>query len=201
MGTRGLTMVICDGETKVAQYGQWDHYPEGNGITCLEFLQKGILDKFREKLKRCRFTTNEDETEIENFLKSIGSENGWVNSSQSKKYNQKYPYFSRDHGSDILNVILESDDTEILLKNSMNFASDSLFCEYAYVIDLDKNTFEVFEGFNQKPLDESERFYHLQTKDEKYYPVRLLKLYDINNLPDEETFIKDCTPPEETEEN
>ena len=69
------------------------------------------------------------------------------------------------------------------------------------LIDLDKNTFEVFEGFNQKPLDESERFYYLQTKDEKYYPVRLLKSYDINNLPDEETFIKDCTPPEETEEN
>lgn len=40
MGTRGLTMVICDGETKVAQYGQWDHYPEGNGITCLEFTKR-----------------------------------------------------------------------------------------------------------------------------------------------------------------
>lgn len=27
MGTRNLTMLISDGETKVAQYGQWDGYP------------------------------------------------------------------------------------------------------------------------------------------------------------------------------
>jgi hypothetical protein len=39
MGTRNLTRVICDGKTKVAQYGQWDGYPEGQGKTVLNFLR------------------------------------------------------------------------------------------------------------------------------------------------------------------
>lgn len=35
MGTRNLTAVYLDGQYKVAQYGQWDGYPEGQGITAL----------------------------------------------------------------------------------------------------------------------------------------------------------------------
>lgn len=31
MGTRNLTAVYLDGQYKVAQYGQWDGYPEGQG--------------------------------------------------------------------------------------------------------------------------------------------------------------------------
>jgi hypothetical protein len=31
MGTRNLTIVIADKKIKVAQYGQWDGYIEGNG--------------------------------------------------------------------------------------------------------------------------------------------------------------------------
>jgi hypothetical protein len=39
MGTRHLTMVVSNNETKVAQYGQWDGYPEGQGVTILTFLR------------------------------------------------------------------------------------------------------------------------------------------------------------------
>lgn len=51
MGARNLTAVYLDGQYKVAQYGQWDGYPEGQGITVLTFLRdKMDLELLR---KRC----------------------------------------------------------------------------------------------------------------------------------------------------
>lgn len=53
MGTRNLTAVYLDGQYKVAQYGQWDGYPEGQGITVLTFLRdKMDLELFKEAFLR-----------------------------------------------------------------------------------------------------------------------------------------------------
>ena len=65
MGTRNLTMVIADAETKVAQYGQWDGYPEGQGKIALEFLRGVDLVKFRERLKSIKWLTKEQINEID----------------------------------------------------------------------------------------------------------------------------------------
>jgi len=67
MGTRNLTMVISGGETKIAQYGQWDGYPRGQGKTCLEFLKANNLDKFKEKLKLLRWETPKMQKEEKNL--------------------------------------------------------------------------------------------------------------------------------------
>ena len=40
MGTRHVTAVFLNGEPRVAQYGQWDGYPSGQGVTILDFLRK-----------------------------------------------------------------------------------------------------------------------------------------------------------------
>ena len=36
--------------------------------------------------------------------------------------------------------------------DSHAFLADSLFCEWAYVINLDNSQFEVYRGFNQDPM-------------------------------------------------
>lgn len=110
-----------------------------------------------------------------------------------------YPELSRDTGGDILELIMFKNKTK--LQNSLNFAADSLLCEWAYVIDLDKNTYEVYEGFNKEPLDESERFYFLTPIAEKeyrenpkeYYPVKFVTKYSLGSLPDEKDFLKDIS--------
>ena len=197
MGTRGITIVILGGEPVVAQYGQWDHYPSGNGIVTLEFLQKGILDKLREKLKVCHFITPEEQKGIDAFVKSIGSDNGWMTGEQAELYHKEYPYLTRDHGSHILELIAESTDESIMLHDQRDFVYDSLFCEYGYVIDLDKNTFEVYEGFNTKPMKKTDRFYKRKKKGCEYSSIVLKKSYDLNNLPTNEEFLADLVPQEE----
>ena len=45
-----------DGQYKVAQYGQWDGYPEGQGITALTFLRdKMDLELFKEALRNLSY--------------------------------------------------------------------------------------------------------------------------------------------------
>jgi hypothetical protein len=220
MGTRHLTMVISNGKPKVAQYGQWDGYPDGQGSKVLAFLQglNGDYTAFKEKVNNLRFATPEDDAEVQAFLKSIGCEDGWMNMEQSAKFQEKYMFISRDMGAEILNAIMygkvekhefrASEPTvhemEVrFLQDQTDFAADSLFCEWLWLIDLDKLTFEGYKGFNQKPLGKGQRFRYLQDankhrdtdkegnlKPAEYYPVRLAKTFSLENLPSDKEFCR-----------
>ncbi len=211
MGTRNLTMVInTKGETKIGQYGQWDGYPAGQGVTCLEFLRGFNREKFIEQLEKIKLFSHEEHND---FLTSIGFvEGSYVETpEQTKLYNEKFPYYSRNHGGEILSLINDSELNEINLLNKSDFAGDGIFCEWGYVIDLQKNTFEVYEGFGKTPLEDDQRFKYLEETDEfkkdveerqsqnreVYYPIRMIKSYDLNNLPTKEEFLNELEPNEE----
>lgn len=71
------------------------------------------------------------------------------------------------------------------------FAAESLFCEWAYVIDLDKGTFEAFEGFQKEPPPPSDRFADLPREaGEEYYPIRMVGSWSLDELPTDEDFVK-----------
>ena len=61
MGTRHLTAVFLDGKYRVAQYGQWDGYPERAGRNCLNFartiVEKSARAKFADKVRNCSWAT------------------------------------------------------------------------------------------------------------------------------------------------
>jgi hypothetical protein len=172
MGTRNLTMVISKEETKVAQYGQWDGYPEGNGAIILDFLRSSDLKKFKKEVDKLRFLK-------ENEVEKVNADPNWI---------ANYPYLSRDMGAGILRAIYNKNKI-IGLVNQEDFAADSLFCEWAYVIDLDKRTFEVFKGFNTKKLAKTERFAKLK-EGKEYKPVKHIKTFSLDALPTEEEFLK-----------
>ena len=186
MGTRHLIAVMKDNEYKVAQYGQWDGYPEGQGLKVLSFLKEKNIEDFKEQVSKCRFI--EDDSFFEKIYKELNIEtkNGFISMADSEKFKKQYPQLDRDMGADILNFIMKNDD--IILKNSLEFAKDSLFCEWCYVIDLDRNTFEVYEGFNSNPLSEEERFYN-PNNENKYYPVKHIISFDLRSLPTKEKFL------------
>ncbi|EXE17198.1 hypothetical protein J558_2879 [Acinetobacter baumannii 1106579] len=190
MGTRHLICVQHNNEYKVAKYGQWDGYPSGQGVGILEFLKGGFNKAlFIQKLDNIFEPTDE---QVKAWYREAGNtrDDGYVDFEVSKRFSAKYPSFSRDAGSDILGIIQNS-ESPIPMRKYLEFAAESLFCEWAYVIDLDKNTFEVFQGFNKTPLDRSERFASVTSpnSNEGYYQVKFLESFDLDNLPSEEDFI------------
>lgn len=173
MGTRNLVCAVIDGEYKIAQYGQWDGYPEGQGSTILDFLRNWDRPKFEENLRKCKFLSKKEEEKLNDSIKKEGLEDKWQ---------AKWPELSRDAGADILKMV---HDKPLKLQNSLSFAADSLFCEYAYVLDLDKNRLEVYRGFNKNGLTKKDRFYGIKNEDgeSEYSGIRLAKSYSLKRLP------------------
>lgn len=198
MGTRNLIAVVQDGKYKVAQYAQWDGYPSGQGITALDFLSNPeSVTKLRDNLARCRFM--EPEGADKEFYKAYREAAPvWSSDPDNRTDAMKHwfnNYITRDLGALILSSIAESGDAEIILLDNIEFAADS-GCEWAYVVDLDKNTFEVYGGYHSDPITPEDRFHFLAEGGERT-PVKLIKSYSLGALPAADQFIADCDPAEE----
>lgn len=180
MGTRHLIAVHLDGKYPVAQYGQWDGYPESQGASILDFLNRADLEVFKAKCRAARFSTKEE-------CDALGA-----------TWKQTHPWLSRDAGSDVLDFVLDQPEG-IMLTNQLPFAGNSLFCEWAYVIDLDAGILEVFKGFNEEPLPDTDRFAKMEglEKTDGYYPVRSVARWPLSKLPTEEAFIKELVGEDE----
>lgn len=188
MGTRFLTAVFADGQYRVAQYGQWDGYPEGAGVNILHFMRDELDEpRFRTELEKLHFA---DPAKVFELRRRFGAdEQGSIAIDDHKRLKRVFPEFNRDTGEDILRLIQNGDVLSGALENNLSFAGDSLWCEWAYVIDFDRRTFEAYKGFNQEPLDELERFAQLEP-DEEYYPVKLAATFWLDDLPTDEAFLE-----------
>ncbi len=194
MGTRNLTCVWKDGKWKVAQYGQWDGYPDGQGVVILDFLKNHDIKTFSEKLDNVRWITRK---EHDAQWKSVGADNsGWVSLEIADKHTANFPENSRDTGAGILNIIYNykpSHGKKLAIENSIDFANDSLFCEWAYVVDLDTNMFEVYIGFNKNKLAPNDRFYNGNILTDDYYPIKKIAEFSFTALPEKESFVENLT--------
>jgi hypothetical protein len=191
MGTRNLICVVKDGKFKVAQYAQFDGYPAGQGVVALEFLRTADLDKFAAQVDKCYFGTD---AEVEAAYSKYSNKDGWMTMEQAELMKaSEHGHLSRDTGAGILTVIQESKKDSLMLKDSSSFAADSLFCEWAYIVDLDSKVLEVYQGFNKTHVPEGQRFAYLNEKCEKdnaeYYPIKLLAVFPLDALPEHQEFV------------
>ena len=190
MGTRSLIAIYYDGEYKVAQYVQFDGYPEGQGVGCLNNVNSLNYEKFKNNLKKVRFVDEEkDKKWLEEYDKNAPEHPGQPDLRTPEQKRWFESYISRRVGSDIITNIFESEEDEIILYSHINFANDSLFCEWGYVIDFDKMTFEVYKGYNKTPLNKNERFYSENNDKDGYYPIKHVKSFDLDALPIEKDFL------------
>jgi hypothetical protein len=154
--------------------------------------------ELKDKLSLVYFATPE-QLETEWMEAGHDGKTEWVDMSIAERHDELFPQNSRDTGAKILDIIART-EKPLGLKDSLEFAKDSLFCEWAYVVDFDKNVFEVYEGFNKSPVDPGERFYFNGEMDKDYYPVRLRKSYSLDNLPSIVDFVEELEPRDSEEE-
>lgn len=218
MGTRHLTIVKQKGEIKVAQYGQWDGYPDGAGINAVNFLHEirspEMMERFRRRIELVRWATEQEIESINEAMEMSGL---------SEPLNMLYPEFSRDTSTNLLWLIMngkkhyllpdnqearlestrfnlnnakiaEKESEEVtLLNNGIDFANDRLFCEWAWVIDLDEKKLECYCG--GRTSDGPKGIF------EKYdNPIRLQASFNLPMTEDYGEFIAKCEPREMTEE-
>ena len=79
-----------------------------------------------------------------------------------------------------------------VLPDAADFLRESLFCEWAYVADLDAAVLEVYRGFNRDPGAQAPR-YRVDTPDALgYWGCRLLATFPLTALPAPSAFARLC---------
>ena len=140
MGTRNLTKVIDkDGIVRVAQYGQWDGYPSGQGVNAL--LHAYSHRAIEEGLARVRWAEQEELDKIYSSLPEMNR----LGTDDSKAFGLLYPNLTRDTCADILGVVAWSVG-EVILVDESDFEKDTLYCEGVYTIDFQKRKFISWYG-------------------------------------------------------
>lgn len=202
MGTRHLIAVVKDGDFKVAQYGQWDGNPEWQGAIVVKFL-RGIhaedqVEAFHQAVSRCYFMGRDEcekvNAEFQAQMSKLdkhrlgGYEKYQTQLDESYYQEGSWTHLSRDVGGRILDVVLKRPEEKLGLIDFRGFAGDSLFCEWAYVVDLDNGMFEIYRGLNRTPTPANSRFpsgAEWLEKQTDYEPVLLVATFPLRAIPDD----------------
>lgn len=186
MGTRHLVGFTHNGVTK-ANYGQYDGYPSGVGSDVLTFAQS--LPK--------RY--GEDKVAIINGLGAdvdaliVVPESGTPSDAERAKL-AEFTDARVSNGDDWYAVLRNCQgDLDAILRagyilDSFKFGFDSLFCEWAYIIDLDTFRLDVYKGF-QKYHNGTDGLWN-GLEDGDYIGVQKIASYPLNELPTHEELVK-----------
>lgn len=193
MSARYLICVVRGGQYRVAQYGheyqhdQWYGDFESQGRHVIRFLTTADLDRFCVQVDKIKVLTDGEVRERwDDALAEARSKFGYESALRAL-------HLTPDYGSNILGYVLNTSAPEVY--HSLDFAADSLFCEFAYVINLDTRGLEIFEGFNVAPLAKGERFYGFEKRlanreafirraacGKPYYPIRHFRTLRFSEL-------------------
>lgn len=174
MGTRGIYGFYKNGIDKLT-YNHYDSYHEGLGKNVVDFIKNTTIDEMNEVFEKIVLVSDVMPTKEQIEECSL-----YTNLNVSNQNTNDWYCLLRDAQGD-LNVYKNGlkymiDDKE--------FIKDSLFCEYGYIINLDENILEVYEGFQTSP--QTNRYITDKPCDSggKYFNCALVGKYKFDNLPE-----------------
>jgi hypothetical protein len=140
------------------------------------------IERLREGLQHIVTLTEEGKQQLYDTITHDYPEVDQLDEWAPKSIFRFWPSLSRDTGSGILEIIAGAKaGNHVPLELDLEFANESHFCKWAYVVDLDKNTFEVFKGSETKQQASTIRFSDIGESDDTV--PALLKSFPFPQLP------------------
>lgn len=173
MGTRAMYGFYKDGKTK-GTYNHMDGYPSGLGENIAEFARTVPAEEMRQIFGRIELVQERTPP-----------------TALQKKRMMKFDETLEDNdfeGSDVWYSVLRQYMGDLFpyrdglpfMTDGADFIKDSLFCEWAYVINLDDEVLEVYKGFQEK--SDKNRYYDPSVETEEYKNCRLVATYPFSEL-------------------
>ena len=173
MGTRGLMAFAHDGKVK-AMYNHFDSYPSGLGQDIVDWILKLDEQGFAEAIEQS------------DRLEAVDEEVPPTEDQQLALLKYFDPGVATRSSNDWYSLLrhAQGNPTEALKAGFFvdynHFACDSLFCEWGYVVDLDRRVLEVYVGFQHGPHNLG-RWASSEGSD-GYYPIKLIREFTLEEL-------------------
>jgi hypothetical protein len=182
MSTRGLMGFRIDGIDR-ASYNHSDSYPEGLGVGIIQGYNEAVkrwgLDEVKNRVRNLEVLNQDVKPTPEQIekLKSFSNTN-------VSEMDLKDPYcLLHECQGDILKT-LESG----AILNGLGFIRESLFCEWAYFLNLDTMRLEIYRGFQRAPHEKG-RFAQERGSNSEFYPCALIAEFALDDIPENWTDI------------
>ena len=182
MGTRGCMGVRVDGQDKLT-YNHFDSYPDGLGDDMVKDIKK-LLVEGQKTLRAQALALQLVDENAKPTAEQIAKLNQFADTRVSSGSTEEWYVLLRNLQGKFADTLYAG-----IMIDSHEFLKDSLFCEWAYIVNLDEQTFEVYQGFQRKPHTAG-RYAALPVKQETkpgydtYYPVALVATIPFDKLDD-----------------
>lgn len=179
MSTRGLYGIRKNGIDKCT-YNHSDSYPSWLGRKVLKFCANNTIDDLKKIFDKIELVDESIKPTEEQIKKCVDA--GYYNRTVSTQSVDDWYCLLRhlqgnfDEYQDLIN---NDKEKTIFMTDGISFIKDSLFCEYAYIINLDDEVLEFYEGF-QKEAQKGNRYG--ETEEDGYYPCKLVFTISLNEI-------------------
>jgi hypothetical protein len=180
MGTRGFVGFVVDNTEKIT-YNHFDSYPAGLGLDVLTWLHSANVHEVRAAAAALRLVDS-DAVAVAEDMRRLGTK--YANTNVSTCEPTEWYVLLRETQGDPAAIL----DAGVMIDNA-EFAFDSLFCEFGYLVDLDTKQFEVYVGFQEEVHDRGRFANRASGRVHGYAPVALAASWPLTALPTDDEFL------------
>ncbi len=176
MGTRGAIgfYKIVNGKcVHKVTYNHYDSYPSQLGNDVLDYINRRSIGDLNMAFDAIKMVKENSKPTSKAIAKCVNG--GYFNGSVSERSTADWYCLLRNCQGD-----LEKYATVGYMIDSQKFLHDSLFCEWAYIINLTDNVLEVYKGFQKS---QPKGRYSEVKPDKEYYAVELIHTFPLDKCP------------------